>query len=174
MSRTRTVARIAVLSALIYVLSWATFYLPNVSAAYFLAFAAGWMWGIVPGLLSGAVGMWLWTSFNPYGPAIPPIMISQIVGLALCGLVGASLKSVISSTFSKRTIVILLGASILCSIAYFVPVNLVDAWIAQPFWPRFYTSMIWSSWAMLSNLLIFPLFFPLISRISLRERPLNS
>lgn len=170
MSRTRTVARIAVLSALIYVLSYATATLPNVSAAFFLAFAGGWMWGIVPGMLAGAVGMWLWSSFNPYGPVIPQIMLSQIVGLALCGLIGGSLRSYLRTGISFRSIVFLILASIVCTLAYFVPVNLVDAWIARPFWPRFYTGMLWSSTALISNLLIFPLLFPLIYRISQRER----
>ena len=37
----RLIARIALFSALIYVLSWGTSFLPSVNLAFFIAFAAG-------------------------------------------------------------------------------------------------------------------------------------
>ena len=88
LSSVQKITRIALFSALIYVLSWGTFYLPNVSLVFFIVFIAGYMWGLGSGILIGAIGMGLWTFFNPYGPAQIPIMAAQIVGAAFSGVVG--------------------------------------------------------------------------------------
>ena len=82
MRRHLLVARIALFSALVYVLSWGTSYLPNVNFIFFIVFSAGFLWGAVPGILVGLIGMGLWTAFNPYGPAPAPIMMAQVIGAA--------------------------------------------------------------------------------------------
>ncbi|MFQ5453650.1 MAG: ECF transporter S component, partial [Candidatus Zixiibacteriota bacterium] len=92
-SSIRLIPRIALFSALIYVLSWGTIYLPNINFVFFIVFSAGFMWGALPGILVGAIGMGLWTLFNPYGPAPFPIMLVQVGSSSLSGLVGAFLKN---------------------------------------------------------------------------------
>ena len=87
-SSVRQLTRIALFAALIYVLSWSTVYLPNVNLGFFVAFTAGFLWGLGPGALVGALGMWLWTTFHPYGPVSLPITIAQVAGMAASGLVG--------------------------------------------------------------------------------------
>jgi hypothetical protein len=150
----------ALFSALIYVLSWGTSYLPNVNLVFFIVFVAGVAWGFVPGMLVGAVGMGLWTLFNPFGPASPPVMAAQIAGTALSGVIGAgfALKKLQHSTGRTLTFA-LVAAACLCTLLFYVPVNLVDAWIFQPFWPRFVAGMIWSMISVVSNAVIFPVLF---------------
>jgi uncharacterized membrane protein len=92
MIRLRLITRIALFSALIYVLSWGTSYFPNLNFIFFIVFVAGFLWGVVPGMLVGLIGMGLWTAFNPYGMAVPPIMLAQMLGASAGGVVGAWLR----------------------------------------------------------------------------------
>lgn len=166
----RLLTRIALFSALIYALSWGTAYLPNVKFTFFIIFAAGFIWGAGPGLLVGAIGTGLWTWFNAYGPAPLPIMLAQIIGSAGCGLIGAAFRH--SSLLLRRGAVVtvfLALAALFCSLSFYLPVNLVDAWLFQPFWPRFVAGSIWMLISLVSNMIIFPLLFPAIRLLHARE-----
>ena len=171
MSRTtRLIARIALFSALIYVLSWSTALLPNVNFAFLIAFMAGYLWGAAPGVLVGAVGMWLWTSFNPFGPAPLPIAVVQVIGLAACGLIGFLSRYLIDDSRTGRSRLVLLLAALLCTLAFYLPVSLVDAWLFQPFWPRFITGLSFMGISLIANMILFPLSLAVIIRIRKRER----
>ncbi len=50
-----------------------------------------------------------------------------------------------------------------------VPVNGVDAWLYQPFWPRFLGGLPWATISLVSNALIFPLLFGVVTRLYARE-----
>ncbi|MCD6249041.1 MAG: hypothetical protein J7J98_01755 [candidate division Zixibacteria bacterium] len=167
---TRLIARIALFSALIYVLSWSTALLPNVNFAFLIAFTAGYFWGAIPGILVGSVGMWLWTSFNPFGPAPLPIAVVQVVGLATCGLIGFLSRHLIDDSRIGRSRLVLLLAALLCTLAFYLPVSLVDAWLFQPFWPRLITGLSFMGISLISNMILFPLSLAVILRIRKRER----
>jgi uncharacterized membrane protein len=164
--------RVAVFAALVYVLSWATAWLPNINLSFFLIFSAGLLWGAAAGAMVGAVGMALWTVFNPYGPAMIPIMLSQVAGAALCGIVGDSFRRLggMRSRGAAR-LVALMVTGLLCTVVFYVPVSIVDAWLFQPFWPRLVAGLTWSSVAIISNLVIFPLLFPVTHHLFKREWP---
>jgi hypothetical protein len=168
--RVKLVTRIALFSALIYVLSWATSFLPSVNAAFFIAFSAGYIWGIWPGIAVGAVGMWLWTSFNPLGPAALPIAATQIVGLAGCGLLGRLFRPILA--FSKNAVtrnIALFLAALGCTLIFYTPVSVVDAWVFQPFWPRLIGGLPFVAISLAANTVIFPLLFGATRRICERE-----
>ncbi|HOZ08343.1 MAG TPA: hypothetical protein PKW75_08655, partial [candidate division Zixibacteria bacterium] len=113
------------------------------------------------GILVGAVGMGLWTMFNPYGPAAAPVAVAQVVGAAGSGVVGALFRrSVGRGGPSWRTTGGLLAASALCTVLFYLPVNLADAWVFQPFWPRFVGGALWAGISLAANAVIFPLLFP--------------
>ena len=170
-SRLRLIPRIALFSALIYVLSWGTSYLPNVNLVFFIAFMAGAFWGLIPGVLVGAIGMGLWTTFHPFGPAMPPIMIAQVIGTAFSGAIGAVFSKKewykLSGRILMSTLVVL---SVACTILFYLPVNLVDAWMFRPFWPRFIGGMVWSLISLCSNAIIFPVLFRPVWYMYNRER----
>ncbi len=169
------IARVGLFSALVYVLSWGTLYLPNVNFVFFIVFFAGFLWGAVPGILVGLIGMGLWTAFNPYGPALPPIMIAQVVGAAGSGVVGALFRA---SRWQWRNpwvlALSLILSAFLCTIVFHLPVNAVDAWLFQPFWPRFVGGTLWVAFSLAFNVIIFPVFFmafKLIRHFSTGESP---
>ncbi len=154
------IARVALFAALVYVLSWGTSYLPNINFIFFIVFSAGFLWGIGPGVLVGAVGMVLWTLFNPYGPAALPVMIAQVVGASLSGLVGGLFRKTDWSRYTRyRLTMNLLVAATACTVLFYLPVNAADAWVFGPFWPRFIGGMIWAAISLAANIVIFPLLF---------------
>ena len=165
----RLISRIALFSALIYVLSYATALLPNVSFVFFIVFAGGYLWGALPGLLIGLLGMWLWSSFNPFGPAALPLLIAQMIGAGFGGLMGAFLHRQSDNGRIPPGTLRLVLAAIVCTVAYFLPVNGVDAWLYQPFWPRFIGGMPWVAISIVSNAVIFPLLFGVVTRLYPRE-----
>jgi uncharacterized membrane protein len=170
MRHLRVLSRVALFAALVYVLSWATTFLPNVSLIFFLVFTAGYVWGTIAGMIVGAVGMGLWTAFNPFGPAMPPIMIAQIGGAAMSGVVGglATIYGLNRQALPIRTAILAI-CSLICTVLFFLPVNLVDAWLFQPFWPRFISSSLWSLISVGSNLIIFPLLYPVLAHLYATE-----
>jgi uncharacterized membrane protein len=176
MNRTiRLIPRIALFSALIYVLSLGTSYLPNVNLVFFIVFFAGAAWGAIPGILVGVIGMGIWTIFNPYGPATIPVTIAQVVGTSISGLVGAEIRAQgwLDQNRGVMPSVILASSAILCTVGFYLPVNLVDAWVFQPFWPRFIAGSLWSLISLVSNMLIFPLLFHALKGLYVRESRLT-
>ncbi|UCG62830.1 MAG: hypothetical protein JSV52_05985 [Candidatus Zixiibacteriota bacterium] len=159
-SRLRLIPRIALFAALIYVFSWGTSYLPNINLAFFIAFYAGVFWGILPGALVGALGMALWTLFNPFGPAYLQVMVAQVIGMALSGVVGAAFRAYNWHLLSGKTLSgYLLLAAIVCTLLFYLPVNVIDAWLYQPFWPRFIGGMLWAVISLVANMVIFSVLF---------------
>ncbi len=170
----RLISRIALFSALIYVLSMGTAYLPNVNLIFFLVFSAGFLWGALPGLMVGSIGMWLWTSFNPFGPAALPLALTQVAGAAASGIVGDVFRRANWRQWGRMTLTTwLIVAAVVCTVVFYLPVSAVDAWLFQPFWPRFVTSLLWSSVSLVSNVLIFPLLFGVIRYLYEREEALR-
>jgi uncharacterized membrane protein len=166
----RRIARVAIFSALIYVFSYATLYLPNIKVIFFVIFSAGFLWGSISGALVGALGMGMWSMFNPYGPAAFPIFLAQVAGAAACGPVGSLLSKCHWHAMHRNMLVIALaGCSIICTILFFLPVNVVDAWVYQPFWPRFISALPWTLISLVSNIFIFPLLFPVTRFLYERE-----
>lgn len=167
----RLIPRIGLFAALIYILSMATAPLPNVNLIFFIVFIAGFMWGAVSGMLVGAFGMGLSTFFSPFGPAALPVMIAQIVGASLSGMFGAVYFSLYGNEISKLKLYLWIPIfSILCTLGYFIPVNIVDSWLFQPFWERFYVSSFWSLISVGSNMLLFTLLFPALISFCKKEQ----
>lgn len=169
----RLITRIAMFAALIYVLAWATAPLLNVKLTFFMAFAAGFLWGLIPGVIAAGLGQWLWTFFNPYGPAMPWVTVAQVVGLAACGALGRAFRgSILSAASSRLRFLVLALAAVCCTLVFFVPVSVVDAWVYQPFWPRMIGGLPFVAVSLVANLLIFPLLFRIVLHLYERERAL--
>jgi hypothetical protein len=58
-----------------------------------------------------------------------------------------------------------------CTLLFYIPVNFVDAWVFQPFWPRFVAGMLWTVVSLGFNAVIFPLLFKVAVRLYVRENP---
>ena len=168
---TRLLTRIALFSALAYALSWASAAVLNVSLIFFVIFSAGYLWGAVPGMLVGAIGMGLWTWLNPFGPAMLPVAVAQIVGAASNGLVGALYQHANYDQGNRIREIVALGlVGVVCSLLFHIPVSAADAWVFQPFWPRFLSGLGFAQLTVLSNAVIFPLLFRIVRPLYDRER----
>jgi len=149
-------------------------WLPNVNLMFFVVFSAGFLWGIGPGVAVGAIGMWLFTFFNPIGPTDPLTSAAQIGGLAFGGLLGAIFGKMQfhEGSAAGRTVRLVL-AGLVCTAAFFVPVNVVDAWLYQPFWPRLITGFAWTTASFVANGVAFPLLFPATRYLYQKEHKLS-
>ena len=170
----RLIARIALFSALCYVFGWLFFWLPNVNLMYLVVFSAGFLWGATPGAMVGAIGMWLWSAFNPGGPTDPLTTIAQVIGMVIIGLLGAAFERFgwHRGPLWLRTFRLGLAGAV-CTAVFFVPVSAVDAWLYQPFWPRFVVGMSWSAVAAGFNCLAFALLFPATLYLYGKERKIS-
>jgi len=170
MTRLRLLTRVALFSALVYVANFALVWIPNVKLGYFIIFSAGYLWGLKAGLVVGAVGQGMFTMFNPFGPVALPIMFAQILGGAGMGVIGAWWRNYkVHEKGVKTSAVLCALAGVICTIVYFLPVNIADAWLFQPFWPRFVVSASYTVIAIGANAIIFPLLFPAIAYLYRRE-----
>ncbi|MGH8015977.1 MAG: ECF transporter S component, partial [Candidatus Zixiibacteriota bacterium] len=166
----RLIKRIGLFAALIYVISWGTLPVPNVKPAFFIIFSAGYLWGLLPGFLVGAIGMGLWTFFNPFGPAPLPIAAAQVLCAGLCGILGFNFRRLINPNSTNwQSYFFLIAAGVICTLVFFVPVSAVDAWLFQPFRERFIASMFFTIYPLVANILIFPLLFRLLRPFYVKE-----
>jgi len=166
----RTIARVAIFAALVFVFSYFTLLLPNVNPAFFIVFCAGYLWGLWPGVGVGVVGFFLWSNLNPSGPVALPLLLSQLVGIALSAAVGAMYSRFFPRLLNKSWQVIMLSlAGLICGLGYHLLVDVVDAWLYQPFWPRLISGAAFSLITIISNCIIFPLLYPALIFLSERE-----
>lgn len=89
----REVAAVGVFAALAYAGSFALLIFPNVTLSILLVFFAGYLLGKRGGALVGVVSAALISLLNPYGLALLPIFVAQVVAYALIGLVGGMFSS---------------------------------------------------------------------------------
>ncbi|MEM2155094.1 MAG: ECF transporter S component [Candidatus Jordarchaeales archaeon] len=71
--------------------------LPNVEIITFCAFVAGFLFGSRVGGMVGALSMFLFSAISPYGSGLgyPFLLLTQVVGMSIAGLVGGSLRKVL-------------------------------------------------------------------------------
>jgi len=63
--------------------------IPNLEILTLVVFCAGVLLGARGGMAVGALSMAIYSGLNPYGPAHPVVMASQIIGTAAAGAGGA-------------------------------------------------------------------------------------
>jgi uncharacterized membrane protein len=170
MTKTKQLARVAVFSALVFAFCFLSSFVPNVNPAFFVIFAAGFLWGVWPGVTVGAVGYFIWIIANPYGPSPLPLLLSQIVGIGFSGILGALARRFLKDIrWNFSTAVVMAVCGLLSGLVYHVVVDVVDAWLYQPFWPRLLAGLVFSLITIISNAIIFPLFFPALTFLYEKE-----
>jgi hypothetical protein len=167
----KIIARVAVFAALVFVLSYFAVFLYNVNPAFFIVFSAGYLWGIGAGAGVGIVGFFLWSNFNPMGPVPFPLLISQLIGISFSALIGgAASKLFVPAGWNFKIAVILVISGFFCGLLYHIAVDVVDALLYQPFWPRLIGGAVFSLITILSNCIIFPLLYPALVFLYAREK----
>ena len=76
------------LSALSVAIGFAFIAVPNVEFFTATVFIAGAILGSVYGLAVGCVAEFIYSAFNPLGAAAPPLLVAQVIGMALAGFAG--------------------------------------------------------------------------------------
>jgi len=85
---TRTLVHTALLIALCVAVGYAFAAIPNVELISACVFASGVWVGPRRGAVVGALAEAMYSGFNPYGVAPPPLYVAQVLGFALIGAVG--------------------------------------------------------------------------------------
>jgi hypothetical protein len=89
----RSVASLGIFTALVAALGFALAGVPNIEMMTLAAFVSGALLGPVRGASVGAGGMAVYSAFNPYGIAPPPVFLAQTVGLGIVGAAGGGIGS---------------------------------------------------------------------------------
>jgi len=170
----KIIARVAVFAALVFVFSYFSVFISNFNPSFFIVFCSAFIWGLYPGLAVGVIGFFLWSNFNPLGPAPLPLLISQLIGISLTAVIGKISAKIIDIRKYNFKLIILLGiAGLLSGISYHLVVDIVDAWIYQPFIPRLMAGLLFSLITIVSNAIIFPLLYPALAYLSRNELEKN-
>lgn len=170
-TRLAKITRVAIFAALVFIFSYFSAFLYNVNPAFFIVFMAGYLWGFSSGAAVGAIGFFLWSSFNPMGPAPLPIMVAQLIGIVPSGLIGALMRHFFNlEKWNYLTALLLIMAGLLTAVLYHIPVDVMDAYLYQPFWPRLIGGTVFSLITVVSNCIIFPMFYPVLAFMSKREK----
>lgn len=171
MAEGRFAARVAIFSALAYVLALVSVYIPNVSLMFIAIFASGAVFGSKCGVGAGGLGMFLWTVFNPFGMAAAPIMLAQIVGMMMVGALGGLVAvSPVMRTIAPRGFWLFGVMGLLAGFVYQLIVSGVNAWLFGPFRESLQAGLVFALLTILSNAVIFPAAYPIIVKLAVRGR----
>lgn len=170
MNRSQMVARVALFAALAYVLAYASVFIPNVSLIYIVFFAAGAVYGLRMSLMISGVGEFIWTVFNPLGMAPVTTTIAQIFAMMIVGALGATLyRSKILKAVSAQGIVVFALYGLASGLVFQAILNGVDAWLYGPFWEYLVSGLGFAALNIISNAVIFPVFYPVVVQLVKRE-----
>ncbi len=167
----RIITRVAVFAALVFVFSYFAIFLYNINPSFFIVFLSGFLWGVWPGVGVGVIGFFLWSNFNPMGPAPFPLLLSQLVGISIAAPIGAAVRKInFSKSANFKMILILALSGLLTGLLYHVIVDVVDALLYQPFWPRLIGGMLFSLITVISNTILFPILCPVLVFLYEKEK----
>jgi hypothetical protein len=146
--------------------------IPNVELVTAIIFLSGMMLGVGSGAVIGAVAEFLYSSFNPYGLAAPPLLIAQMISMMLVGAAGGFVRNLFGRRFPPAWLLGLLGFALtfvfdlLTTLSFTIVVGsgLAGFLAAVTFGVYFYLAH------QASNLLIFGLLLPILLR-QLRQLP---
>jgi hypothetical protein len=86
--------------------------IPNVELITLCIFTGGYLFGKSRGIIIGATSYFIFSAFNPWGSglAFPPLLIGQVVSMAITGFTGGLIASILSSGSPKRIKTFVFGA----------------------------------------------------------------
>jgi hypothetical protein len=121
-----------ILAALFIALSVAVGYLlagvPNVELMTLCVFLSGVFLGCGLGAVVGILSIFLYSVFNPFGPPLLPLIITQLVGFALIGLSGGLLRVQIGCA-GRRAIVVSAVAGLILTVVYDLLTTVATAFV---------------------------------------------
>lgn len=161
----RRVAAIGIFAALAYAGSFVLFALPNVTLSILIVFYAGFYLESLAGMAVGIIAALIISLFNPYGLAPPPVLVAQVLGYALVGLLGSWSRRLVDAASKAVRYVWLVLMGIVSALVYMTPVSVADAYLFGPFWERLALSAPFVLVTVGSNVLFFVILFPVLAKL---------
>jgi len=153
----------ALFGGLAYLANFFMLIIPNLTLAFFIVFLSGYLLGYRWGFVSGALGFFLISYFNPMGMAMIPILLGQIVFGGITGAGGGLARNIFPvKTKDWRTYLLYALWGLLLSGIYMSVVSFIDAVMYGPFRERFLVGLSFSILTIISNMIIFPIMTPVI------------
>lgn len=162
----RDLAKIGGLLAAAFVLKMPVIGLPNVEPFTLVYFFVGFRYGIFWGGAVAAIGEFLYSTLNPFGAALPPVMVAQVVGMAVAGVTGglaARFDPFRVFTAPRRWGLVL--TAVIITIFYDVLTNLAMFWTLGNLWVWLVAGVPFSALHIVSNSLLFAFAFPVLGKI---------
>jgi len=112
--RTRRLVAGGLFIAMAVGLGYALAQFPNVELVTAVVFLSGYFMGWRMGAFVGAIAMFIYSTFNPYGMPFPPVLVMQIFSMAFSGISGGLFYKYLNSRSGWKQIVsfALLGFSL--------------------------------------------------------------
>jgi len=134
-----------------------------VSATIFLS---GFVLGAKCGLVIGAMAMFLFSSFNMFGPPSPPLLVAQILSMMLTGLSGGLLQNFFKPRVPPAWLLGLAGWAL--TFVYDLLTTVSSIFILKTGWPGFLAALATGAFFFMlhqiSNTAIFALLLPVLIR----------
>ncbi len=162
----RELAHIGGLVAAAFVIKLPLLGIPNVEPFLLTYFFIGFRFGPGWGLTIGAAAEFLYSTLNPFGPAIPPVLLAQVLGMGLAGLIGGILASWNPwdwLTKPNRIGLAILGGVI--TLFYDLATNLAMVATLGSLWAWLIAGIPFSALHIVSNCLLFAVVFPALCKI---------
>lgn len=139
--------------------------IPNATLSILVVFFAGYCFGRLAGLLVGIISSALISLFNPFGMVALPLLGAQMAGYALIGFTGGVMRTRLEPRPSVIYFILLAALGVATALMYQIPVSIVDAWLFGPFQARLIMSASFALITVVSNLLFFMIFFPILAKL---------
>ncbi len=159
-------AKIGIFVGLAVALSLPLVQIPNVELFTFVVFLSGYLLGWFEGGLIGALSIFIYSFFNPYGLPPFPVLLAQIVSMTIIGVTGGIAFK--TNFFYLRKISPFLGMALFglgLTLIYDFLTNLSVAYLVGKFWEVMISAIPFSLVHIGSNTFIFfvltPVFFKL-------------
>jgi len=162
----RDLAKIGGLLAAAFVLKMPAIGLPNVEPFTLVYFFIGFRYGIFWGGAVAAMGEFLYSTLNPFGAALPPVLAAQVIGMAVAGVAGG-----LAARFDPQRIFTLprrwglAVAAVIITLFYDVLTNLAMFWTLGNLWAWLVAGVPFSVLHIASNSFLFAFAFPVLRKI---------
>ncbi len=167
MSKSRRVSITSVMTALALVGNYVLIAIPNVEFGTTVLFVTAFTFGIHMGFWVTIIMSLIFGLFNPWGPFIPQIWITQVIGWLFVVLAGGTIRRSGYKEFKDphyRGMLAFIG--FLVTLFYDLVTNLGVAWVTgNPYWFVLVTGSLFLIVHTFSNAVLFALVVPDLQRI---------
>lgn len=166
LSKSRWVSMTAIMSALALVGNYVLIVIPNVELGSGILFVTAFLFGFQMALWCVFVVSIIYASFNPWGPFIPVIWLTQLLGWTFLIITGAILgKNSENRVWSRNQIIELASVGFIATLFFDLITTAGYSWsFSIPYTIALITGLPLILVHVLSNAIIFPAIIPHIDR----------